>query len=196
MKILVACEESQRVTKAFRDLGHEAWSCDILETSGDNPEWHIQGDALDLLNEPWDMLIAFPPCTYLSNAGATQLYPKGVLNHERYLKGLEGKAFFMKFFNAPINRICVENPIPSRIYELPERTQIIQPYWFGDPYSKKTCLWLKNLPKLVATDMCETWESTVTAKWYQSGGKNRAKNRSKIFPGIALAMAQQWGHLE
>lgn len=196
MRILVACEESQRVTKAFRDLGHEAWSCDILETSGNNPEWHIQGDALKLLDDSWDMLIAFPPCTYLSNAGATSLYPKGILNHERYLKGLEGKAFFMKFYDAPIKRICVENPVPSKIFNLPQRTQIIQPYWFGDPYSKKTCLWLKNLPKLEPTNMCQTWESTTTAKWYNNGGKDRQRNRSKIFPGIALAMAEQWGHLE
>ena len=174
MKILVACEESQAVAIELRRLGHEAYSCDIIECSGGHPEWHIQGDALKIINPEyydgrwgitpsisfytadeeyhqfdgkWDMIIAHPPCTYLSNAGAARLFPKkGQLNQQRYEKGLEAKAFFLKFINADCEKIAVENPIPTRIYALPPYTQIIQPYQFGHPYSKKTCLWLKGLP--------------------------------------------------
>ena len=154
MKVLVACEESQRVCTAFRELGHEAYSCDIQECSGGHPEWHILGDVLPLINGncefatmdgfthkidgKWDLLIAHPPCTYLSNAGACRLYPKkGQLNKERYQKGLKAKDFFMSLYNANCERICVENPIPSKIYELPAYTQIIQPFEYGHPYSKK-----------------------------------------------------------
>ena len=119
-KVLIACEESQAVTKEMRALGIEAYSCDIEPCSGGHPEWHIQGDVLPLLKEKWDMIIAFPPCTYLSNAGARFLYPKGVLNNDRLEKGLKGKEFFMKFYNASCDKIAIENPLPSSIYGLPE----------------------------------------------------------------------------
>lgn len=154
--------------------------------------------------EHWDMLIAHPPCTYLSNAGAARLYPKkGCLNQERFEKGLEAKEFFMAFLTADIEHICVENPIPTRIYGLPAYTQIVQPYEYGHPYSKKTCLWLKNLPLLepteVITENIISWVSGGSKDSHgnprkQSGTKIRdAKTRSKTFPGIARAMAEQWG---
>lgn len=162
MKVLVACEESQAVCIAFRQLGHEAFSCDTQECSGGHPEWHIKGDVLPLINgnKPfitmdgelhaivgtWDLLIAFPPCTYLTNAGSVRLRVKGEINKERMAKAIEAKAFFMKFLEADCQKICVENPTPGRIHQLPEYTQAIQPWWFGHPYTKRTCLWLKNLP--------------------------------------------------
>ena len=220
-KILVACEESQTVTKAFRKLGFEAYSCDILECSGGHPEWHLQIDCLEALKLNWDLLIAHPPCTYLSNAGARFLYPKGKLNEDRYKKGLEGKEFFMKLLNAPIKYICVENPVSSRIFEMPEFTQEIQPYQFGHPFTKKTRLWLKGLPKLEPTDIInkeiESYlpsntggakrgqkfqiktvnpENTKVAGWFNKGsGKDRQRNRSKTFEGIANAMVEQWGKI-
>jgi len=194
MKILIACEESQTVCKAFRAKGHEAYSCDILPCSGGHPEWHIQGDVLERLDRGWDMMIAHPPCTYLSNAGAVHLYPKGVLNTDRYKKGIEASNFFMKLINSQIPKICVENPIPSKIFALPKYTQTIQPYEHGHPYSKKTCLWLKNLPELKPTNIVEKPQSTkVAGNWFNKGGKERQKNRSKTFQGIADAMAEQWG---
>ena len=113
MRVLVDCEESQEVCKAFRALGHEAYSCDIEPCSGGKPEWHIQCDALELLKMRWDMILAFPPCTYLSNAGAKHLFRGGVLNQERYQKGLEAKKFFLKFLNADCPHICVENPVST-----------------------------------------------------------------------------------
>lgn len=174
--ILVACEESQAVTIEMRKQGLKAFSCDIIECSGGHPEWHIQGDALKLINGSctfqtmdgqnhtiegkWDMIIAFPPCTYLTNAGARHLWKGGVLNQERYAKGLEGKKFFMEFYNADCPKIAIENPTPSKIYELPKHSQVIQPYQFGHPFTKRTQLWLKGLPNLEATDMVEperTW---------------------------------------
>ena len=201
MRILVACEESQAVTIELRRLGHEAYSCDIIECSGGHPEWHLQVDALELLKMKWDMIIAHPPCTYLTNAGARHLWKGHQLNQERYQKGVEAKKFFMAFLNADCPRIAVENPIPSRVFELPKYTQTIQPYEYGHPYTKKTCLWLKGLPALVPADVVEP-----VATWCPSGsysGKHgdkhrgmfttdRAKNRSKTFPGIAKAMAEQW----
>jgi len=204
MRILIACEESQTVCKAFRDKGHEAYSCDIQDCSGGHPEWHIKGDALvEAYSGKYDMMIAHPPCTYLSNAGASRLYPKkGILNQERYLKGLEGKEFFMKLLNAPIEKICVENPVPSTIYNLPTKTQIVQPFEYGHPYSKKTYLWLKNLPPLTPTNIIT--ENIVS--WVSGGSKDHKGNprknvglrlntkmRSKTFQGIAEAMANQWG---
>ena len=145
MKILVACEESQRVTIAFRKRGHEAFSCDIQDQSGGFPDWHIKGDAIqEAYSGKYDMIIAFPPCTYLSNAGARHLYPKGILNQERYQKGLKGKEFFLALLNAPAKHIAIENPTPSKVYNLPTPTQAIQPYEHGEPYSKRTLLWLKN----------------------------------------------------
>ena len=215
MKILIACEESQRVCIAFREKGHEAYSCDIQECSGGHPEWHILGDVLPILNgnakfitqdgktheisERWDMIIAHPPCTYLSNAGARHLYKGGVLQQERLKKGLEAKNFFMKFINADCNKIAVENPIPSTVFQLPKYSQIIQPYEYGHPFKKKTCLWLKNLPKLNPTNLIplEQCESTkIAGNWYNKGGKDRQKNRAKTFEGIAAAMAEQWGQDE
>lgn len=162
MKVLVACEESQAVCIAFRKLGHEAYSCDTQECSGGHPEWHIKGDVLPLINgnKPfitmdgdlhaivgtWDLLIAFPPCTYLTNAGSVRLRIKGEINKERMEKAVEAKAFFMKFLEADCQKICVENLTPGKIHQLPQYTQAIQPWWFGHPYTKRTCLWLKNLP--------------------------------------------------
>lgn len=164
MKVLVACEESQAVCIAFRKLGHEAYSCDTQECSGGHPEWHIKGDVLPLINgnKPfitmdgdlhaivgtWDLLIAFPPCTYLTNAGSVRLRIKGEINKERMEKAVEAKAFFMKFLEADCQKICVENPTPGKIHQLPQYTQAIQPWWFGHPYTKRTCLWLKTSPPL------------------------------------------------
>lgn len=194
MKILVACEESQVVCQAFRDKGHEAYSCDIIPASGQHPEWHIQGDALKVLNEGWDMMIAHPPCTYLSNAGARHLFPKGVLNNERFIKGLEAKTFFMCLYNANIPKICVENPTPTAIYGLPKYTQTIQPWMFGHPFQKRTHLWLKGLPKLIPTNILTERQSTrVAGNWYNKCGKDRQRVRSRTFQGIAEAMAEQWG---
>lgn len=220
MKILVACEESQAVTKELRALGHEAYSCDIIDQSGGHPEWHIQGDALKVLNPSkqtipgddwygfkfrtqdgvlhciegkWDMIIAHPPCTYLSNAGARFLYPKGVLNEERFAKGLEAKEFFMHFYHADCPKIAIENPIPSKAYGLPPYTQTVQPWMFGHPVQKKTCFWLKGLRPLEPTDIVEERQSTkIPGNWFNHGGKERQKNRAKTFHGIAKAMAEQW----
>ena len=223
MKVLVACEESQAVCIAFRARGHEAYSADLQDCSGGHPEWHIKGDCLPLINGncffitqagqqvtikgKWDLLIAHPPCTYLSNAGANSLFKKingkSWMNYERYKKGLEGKSFFMKFIDADCERIAVENPIPSSIYELPQYTQTIQPYYFGHPWSKKTCLWLKGLPPLMPTDIIADYRPYVSSGMYsktkdpkykgfsRSGGAQ--KIRAKTFPGIAQAMAAQWG---
>lgn len=198
MKILVACEESQAVTIEMRKLGHEAYSCDIEPCSGGHPEWHIQVDALELLKMKWDMILAFPPCTYLSNAGARHLFKGGKLNEQRYQKGLQAKEFFLKFLNADCPKICVENPISSRIYEMPTHTQEIQPYQFGHPVQKKTRLWLKGLPLLKPTEVvdykCGCHEAGT---WFMKGGKERQKNRSKTFQGVAKAMAEQWaGRME
>lgn len=220
MNVLVACEESQAVCKAFREKGHNAFSCDIQECSGGHPEWHIQGDVLPLINGncefttvdgtkyvivgKWNLLIAHPPCTYMSNAGACRLYPKkGQLDEERYQKGLEAKDFFLQFINADCDKIAVENPIPSKIFELPKYTQIIQPYEHGHPFTKKTCLWLKNLPPLKPTEFVEPkgpyvcGNSEIWKKQAANGivyGKEKsAKHRSKTFAGIAKAMAEQWG---
>ena len=197
MKVLVACEESQTVCKAFRSIGIEAYSCDIIDCSGGHPEWHIKDDAVKIAYDKsygWDLMIAHPPCTYLSNAGARFLYPGGVLNEHRYNQGLEGKQFFMQLLDAPIKYKCVENPLPSKIYQLPSHSQIVQPYEYGHPFSKRTYLWLKNLPLLKPTHIVEISESTkVAGNWFNKGGKDRQKNRAKTFSGIAEAMANQWG---
>lgn len=193
MKVLVACEESQAVTIELRKLGHEAYSCDIEPCSGGHPEWHLQGDALEQLEKKWDMIIAFPPCTYLSNAGAKHLFPGGVLNRERYEKGLEAKSFFLRFLNADCPRIAVENPVSSRVYEMPKHSQEIQPWQFGHPVQKKTRLWLKGLPALQPMEIVEyKYSCHESGTWFMKGGKDRQKNRSKTFPGIAKAMAEQW----
>lgn len=217
MKILVACEESQAVTKELRALGHEAYSCDIIECSGNHPEWHIMQDVIPLLDgncsfktmdavehtvpDRWDMIIAFPPCTYLSNAGACRLYPhKGQIDMERYKKGLEAKEFFLKFLNANCDRIAVENPVSSKVFDMPKHTQEIQPYMFGHPFTKKTRLWLRGLPPLQETNVVEPIAPYCPAG---TGRKDRskygaakrgedAKNRAKTFEGVAKAMAEQW----
>ena len=193
MKVLVACEYSGIVRDAFAAKGHDAWSCDILPT--ESPGNHFQGDVLEHLDKGWDFMIAHPPCTYLSNAGARFLYPKGKLNEDRYKLGLKAKEFFMSLYNAPINKICVENPISSKIFALPKHTQTIQPYEYGHPIQKRTCLWLKNLSQLKPTDIIFKRQSTkIPGNWFNKGGKDRQKNRSKFFQGIANAMADQWGH--
>ena len=222
MKVLIACEESQAVCTAFRKLGHEAYSCDIQECSGGHPEWHIMGDVLPLINGScefntadgthhiidgrWDLLIAHPPCTYLSNAGAARLYRKfdgkSYADVERLSKGLKAKEFFPAFLSADCPQIAIENPIPSGIYMLPAYSQIIQPYQFGHPYSKKTCLWLKGLPNLKPTNIVDPICSWVSGGSKKSDGSPRtncgmkfrdSKTKSKTFPGIAQAMAEQWG---
>lgn len=219
MKILVACEESQAVTIELRRLGHEAYSCDVIECSGGHPEWHIMGDALQVVNgrclfgtqddtiheirTKWDMIIAFPPCTYMSNAGACRMFPrKGEIDKERYAKAMEAKEFFMAFYNADCERISIENPVPLSVVGLPEKTQVIQPFEFGHPFTKKTYLWLKGLPNLQPTDIVEPlgpyvcgnseiWKKQA-ARGTVYGKEKSAKHRSKTFPGVAKAMAEQW----
>lgn len=216
MKVLIACEESQTVCKAFRAKGHEAYSCDIQEPSGGHPEWHILGDALKAIEGGqvttmdgqvhdvgrWDLLIAHPPCTYLSKAGGNRLRIDGFIQQDRYEKGQKAAEFFSKFLEADIPRIAVENPVPLKIFGLPPYSQIIQPYMFGDEYLKMTCLWLKHLPPLFATDVVVPTQKWVSASdnraikrndaWARSGRRSQ-KERSKTFPGIAAAMADQWG---
>ena len=220
MNILVACEESQRVCKAFRDKGHNAFSCDVIDASGEHPEWHIKQDVLPLLNGncsfttcdgvehsisgKWDMIIAFPPCTYLTVAGANRLYPqKGVLNPERYALGKEAADFFKAILNADCEKIVVENPTPMKVFELPQYNQVIEPFMFGHPYKKRTCLWIKGVPHLKPTEIItENIVSWVSGGSKDSKGNPRkqktttfrdAKTRSKTFEGVALAMAEQWG---
>lgn len=212
MNVLVACEESQRVCTAFREKGHNAFPCDIIDCSGGHPEWHIKHDVLPLLNGNcvfttcggkshkidgrWDMIIAHPPCTYISNAGARHLYPNGVLNESRLRKGIEATHFLLRFLYANCEKIAVENPIPSSVYMLPKPNQIIQPYMFGHPFKKKTCLWLKNLPPLKPTDEIDPADcqsTKIAGNWFNAGGAERQTNRAKTFEGIARAMAEQWG---
>jgi len=197
MKILVACEESQAVTIELRKLGHEAFSCDIMECSGGHPEWHIQRDAIAVANrEHWDMMIAHPPCTYLSNSGVCWLHK----DESRWGKLQDGASFFKKLLDSPIERIAVENPIPHKYaVEIIGRKydQLVQPYMFGHPESKATCFWLKNLPKLTETNnVKEEFESlpknVAQRLHYLPPGKDRAMLRSKTFPGIAKAIAKQW----
>jgi hypothetical protein len=203
MKILVACEESQAVTIEFRKLGHEAYSCDIEPCSGGHPEWHLQQDVTEILKQKWDMIIAFPPCTYLTNAGAVRLRVKGEIDQERMAKAVEAKEFFMKFYNHPCEYIAIENPTPGKIHNLPEYTQVIQPWQHGHPYTKRTCLWLKNLPTLDPTNIIrEGVTPYVNGGCKDANGNYRRaqgrkerdpKTRSKTFIGIAKAMAQKWG---
>ena len=219
MRVLVACEESQAVTIEGRKLGHEVYSCDIAECSGGHPEWHIKQDVIPLLDGDcdfktmdgtehridgeWDMIIAHPPCTYLTNAGARWLYAGGKLNNARYKKGLVAKEFFMAFINAKCSKKAIENPIPSSIYGLPQYSQTIQPYEFGHPVTKKTCLWLIGVKNLQPTHIVHPIKGRrfqqKNGKWRYScwemdckSGAGRARERSKTFPGIAKAMAEQW----
>lgn len=202
MKILVACEESQAVCKAFRERGHEAYSCDIEPCSGGHPEWHLQVDALELLKMQWDMIIAHPPCTYMTNAGAVRMRVNGEIVQERFEKAMEAKAFFMKFYKANCSKIAIENPTPMKLIGLPPYQQAIQPYQFGHPYSKRTCLWLKGLPQLIPTKIVLEHEPYVNGgfkdkngnyKKFQGRKERDPKIRSKTFEGIAEAMAEQWG---
>ena len=203
MRILVGCEESQAVTIELRKLGHEAFSCDVMDSSGGYPQWHIQGDLLKELHKGWDMLIAFPPCTHLAVSGARHFEQK--IKDGRQQQGID---FFMEMINAPIDKICVENPIGIMSTKYRKPSQIIQPYMFGDKAQKSTCLWLKNLPLLVPTNIVEKGEfiefvskkgvKKRQPKWYFDALKNsknaleRSKLRSKTFKGIAKAMATQF----
>ena len=220
-KVLIACEESQRVCSAFRELGHEAYSCDIIDCSGGHPEWHIKGDCLPLLNGScefetsdgkkhtikgkWDLIIAHPPCTYLTVTGNRWF------NVERYgekaIKRIadreEAAKFFMAFVEADCDKVAIENPIGYMNTHYRKPDQIIQPYMFGDPFEKKTCIWLKGLPKLTPTDVVEPPARKEFASgktmpaWYADAWnlskEERSKLRSKTFPGFAKAMAEQWG---
>ena len=223
LKVLVACEESQAVCKAFRALGHEAYSCDIQECSGGHPEWHIQGDCLPLLNGDcefwtrdkdgrgvgwhkiygeWDLIIAHPPCTYLTLAGNKWFKPEFAERFpERRKQREDAVAFFMRFANANCDHIAVENPVGvmSSRYRKPD--QYIEPYYFGDAEKKKTGLWLKGLPKLQPTNIVEPViihcaSGANEPRWHMETMKlpkeERSKARSKTFPGIAKAMAEQW----
>jgi len=200
MRVLVACEESQTVCCEFRNMGHDAFSCDVQDCSGGHPEWHIKDDVLLHINDGWDMMIAHPPCTYLSNAGAAWLYPNKTLNKQRFELGLKAKDFFMSLLNADIQKIAIENPIQSKVFQIPKYTQIIQPFQFGHPYSKKTCLWLKNLPMLRPTKILTNYTQFVSSgSACRKGIKSSVmvmggKARSKTFVGIAKAMAEQWGN--
>lgn len=216
INVLVACEESQRVCLAFRERGFNAFSCDIQECSGGHPELHILGDAVKALDAgeittmdgtthhipKWDLLIAHPPCTYLSNAGARHLWKGHQLQADRVMLGIKARDFFMEFYRANIPLVAVENPVPSKIFVMPKYSQIIQPYHFGHPFTKRTCLWLKNLPPLEPTNIVEPTETWCPSGSYshkhgeQHKGMfttDRAKNRAKTFPGIAKAFAEQWG---
>lgn len=197
--ILICCEESQAICKAFRAAGHEAYSCDLQECSGGHPEWHIQGDAIETMrSKKWDLVIAHPPCTYLT-VSANRWYKD---QPERLSGTLVGEArrqareeaiqFFMEFVNADVPRMAIENPIGimSTRYRKPD--QIIQPWQFGHGETKATCLWLKGLPKLVPTNIVEGREQKI---WEMSPSKDRAKLRSKTYEGWANAMVEQWGKL-
>lgn len=200
MRVLLACEESQAVCKEFRRLGHEAYSCDIQECSGGHPEWHIKGDVLEIINNGWDMMIAFPPCTHLAVSGAAWFEEKRKDGRQQ-----EAIKFFMTLVNAPIEKIAIENPIGIMSNEYKKPDQIIHPYYFGDPETKATCLWLKNLPKLKhykKTDMFNE-KTHVTPQFITASngkkysrihwlGGGSGKERSKTYPGVAKQMAEQW----
>ena len=192
MRVLIACEFSGIVREAFRKRGHDAWSCDYLDT--EIPGNHIKGNVISVLNDGWDMMIAHPPCTYLSKAGTRQLYVKGEVVQSRWIKGIEAVLFFNKLLNAKIPKVCIENPIPFKIYNLPPWQQIVDPYEFGTPFKKRTCLWLKNLPPLQSSVIALPAIPTYTPNcWFQKNAGGKSKNRSRTFPEIATAMALQWG---
>tara|TARA_R110000851_G_scaffold296411_2_gene451548 strand:- start:8449 stop:9075 length:627 start_codon:yes stop_codon:yes gene_type:complete len=204
MRVLVACEESQAVTKELRNLGHEAFSCDILPCSGGHPEWHIKGDAVkEAYSGEYDMMICFPPCTHLAVSGARHFKEK--IEDGRQQQGID---LFMSFANAPIDKIAIENPIGIMSTKFQKPNQIIQPWMFGDKAQKSTCLWLKNLDELVPTNIVDKGEffefvskkgvKKKMAMWYYKALKDaktsaeRSTLRSKTFGGIAKAMANQW----
>jgi len=204
MRILVACEESQAVTKRLRAKGHEAFSCDILPCSGGKPEWHLQQDVTELLKQKWDMIIAFPPCTFLTVTGNRwfNIERYGDKAIKRHADRKEAIDFFMMFANADCEKIVIENPVGIMSTHYQKPNQIINPYQFGDPFEKKTCLWIKGLLNLKPTEIVEPPKRTEFASgksmptWYADAWKlpkeERAKLRSKTFPGIANAMAEQW----
>lgn len=216
LPVLVACEESQVVCLEFRKLGIESFSCDLVSCSGSYPEYHILCDVLEVLNghcffktmdnkihhvDEWGLIIAHPPCTYLSKASARFLYPKaGQIDLDRLKAGLAARDFFMKFYYNSCNHICIENPTPLKIFNLPRYSQIIQPYNYGDPFSKRTLLWLKNLPPILPTNIlseyipfCPSNTSNFSKGFKGSFGvAHTKKDRSKTFKGIAQAMANQW----
>lgn len=187
MKVLIACEFSQVVTKAFRKSGHETYSCDIIQCSGGHPEWHIQDNVLNHLDERWDLMIAHPPCTRLCNSGVMWLEKRNLWDDMK-----KGAEFFMRLLNADIDKICVENPIPHK-YALEiigrKYDQIIQPWQFGHGETKATCLWLKNLSLLQPTEVVSGREQRIHK---MPPSKNRSKNRSITYQGIAEAMSEQW----
>lgn len=221
MKILVACEESQVVCGAFRAKGHESYSCDIQEPSGGHPEWHIMGDVIPILNGKcrfttmdgvehyvtgrWDLIIAHPPCTYLTVTGNRWFnidkYGEQAISRHKYRQ--ESIKFFMDIASADCKKIAIENPIAvmSSVWRKPD--QIINPWWFGDPFEKKTCIWLQGLPKLLPTSIVEVPErkkfdsGRSMPSWYANlwslPKEERAKLRSRTFPGVANAMSEQWG---
>ena len=206
MRVLVACEESQTITKEFRALGHEAYSCDLLDCSGGHPEWHLQGDVSLYANNGWDLMIAHPPCTYLSVSGARWLYNKdGSINTDRQTNQTLALDFVRDLMGFNVPRIAIENPVSVISTLIRKPDQIIQPWMFGDEATKTTCLWLKNLPKLEPTNVVGKGERTIFKsgkshpKWYADALANaktaaeRRTLRSKTFPGIAKAIAQQWG---
>lgn len=199
MRVLVACEFSGTVRDAFRDRGHDAWSCDLLPT--ERPGQHIEGDVIEILGERWDLMIAHPPCTHLASSGARYWKEKKADGRQR--AGIE---FFLKLYNSGIEKVAIENPVGIMSTVWRKSDQIIQPYQFGDPYRKTTCLWLKSLPILKPTSVVKPKASWSSGSY--RGGPNKdgirkqstlpvihrdAKKRSLFFPGIAEAMAKQWG---
>lgn len=203
LNVLVACEESQAVTTEMRNLGIKAYSCDLLPPSGWHPEWHIQTDLLTIINDGWDAIIAFPPCTYLTVSGNAwfNVDKYGQRAIKRMKKREEAIEFFMSIANADCDYIAIENPvgIMSTVWRKPD--QIIQPYFFGDPYEKKTCLWLKGFPSLKPTNIVKPEQrkkfksGKTMPSWFDKWSvKERSMMRSKTFPGIARAMAMQWGN--
>jgi hypothetical protein len=219
MRILIACEESQSVCKEFRKLGHEAYSCDLLPQSGGHPEWHIQRDVFEVIDEGWDMMVAFPPCTYLSASGAQWYYHPDDKQLQKYERRphprypnrandrLDAIDFFMRLYHSPIDKVCIENPVGVMSSKFRRPDQIIHPWMFGDEATKTTCLWLKGLPLLVPTDIVGkgdrvTFKSGKShPKWYADAlataktPEERRTLRSKTFQGIASAMAEQWSDI-
>jgi len=199
LKVLVACEESQAVTIEFRKLGHEAYSCDLLPCSGGHPEWHMQDDAIETLySKKWDLVIAHPPCTRLTNSGVRWLEKRNLWDELN-----QATEFFNEFvkYGKAGNRICIENPIPHKyaVEKIGKYSQLIQPYQFGHPERKATCLWLYNMPPIIPTknvyhEMAILPKSEQQRVHYCSPGPERAKIRSKTYKGIAQAMATQWSN--
>ena len=212
LNVLCACEESQAVCIAFRELGHNAFSCDIQPCSGGHPEWHFWGSVYSILKgnrsfttqdgsfheiQDWDLVIAFPPCTYLTKASAVRMRVRGEIQEERYKSMLHAREFFLDMLNCGCPHVAVENPTPLALAALPPYDQAIEPWMFGHPYKKRTCLWLRGLPPLMPTllvyDDLVPWVNGGLSNGRKVQGQHRnQKMRSKTFPGIAAAMAAQW----